>query len=96
MDENYFITLSNYIERGHRAKEVWSEMYNLRHRDSMASWCEDSKIDELRRNAANAMEAYYDALDKLCDGEQDRLFDKLSNSDKVIIWENLFKKGRHP
>lgn len=96
MDENYFITLRDYIDMGHRTKEVWCALYDLRHKDSNASWCKDSKIDDLRRAAANALEAYYDALDNFGDNETSRLYDKLDNSDKVIILDNLFKKGRRP
>lgn len=97
MDENYFMTLRDYVDLGHRVKELWDEVYELRHRDTLISWCKDDpKVDELRRNAANALEAYYDALDKIGNKEKDRLYDKLDNSDKVIILDNLFKKGRRP
>lgn len=97
MSENYFSTLSKLTDINHRYEEVNDELTNLRYGDKFARWCKDDpELDRLRQEAENAMAAYATKLCRIGHAEVDRLYDKLDNSDKVIIWDNLFKKRRHP
>ncbi|MBR5862170.1 MAG: hypothetical protein IKZ08_02460 [Bacteroidales bacterium] len=96
MDANYFTTLREYREVGARVDELSRAHYNLQY-DRHNSVCKNNpELDKLRRAAANATEAYRDALAKHLDAETDRLYDKLDNSDQVIILDNLFKKREQP
>lgn len=91
MDENYFITLSNFADLKKAESQCRDVYYKLQH-DGYYSWCEDgSRMDDLRKAAMRALEDYADALNSEYSKTKDRLFDKLEDSDKVLNLKNLFK-----
>lgn len=96
-DENYFSTLSDYTKSVTREHELYIMKENLEIFDSHVRYTKDPNLDRLRRNAKYAIEELHDALVTYNHEEARRLFNKLneSDSDKVINWDNLFKKLGH-
>ena len=98
MDENYFSTLSDYSRAVTRKEQLYDMKQKLDIWDKGNRWNEDPEMDRLRRNAKNAIEELYDALESYLVKENRRLCGKLdeSDSDQVINWKNLLKKLGHP
>ena len=98
MDENYFTTLKDFSNAVARAEQLYTMKQKLDIWDKSNKWSKDPNMDRLRRNAKNAIEELYDALESYVHTEERRLYDKLdeSDSDQVINWKNLLKKLGHP
>jgi hypothetical protein len=92
MYENYFMTLSDYGALEHEKRMTRKIVGDLSY-GGYCSWCtDDPELDNLRKAALRAMEDYHDALKNRVDKLDQRLYDKLDDSDKVINLKNLFKK----
>lgn len=92
MDENYFSTFRDLNEASATIHQLRDLQYELDHSRFADYIKDDPTLDHLRQTAKSAIEAYANALEKYRSSEVDRLYDKLSDSDKVINLKNLFKK----
>ena len=92
MDENYFSTFRDLEEASATIHQLRDLQYELDHSRFADYIKDDPTLDHLRQTAKSAVEAYANALEKYRSKEVDRLYDKLSDSDKVINLKNLFKK----
>lgn len=96
MEENYFSTFRYLGDISVAIDDLRDLQYDLDQARFDEYVKENPNLDHLRQHAKSAVEAYANALQRYRSEEVDRLYDKLSDSDKVINLRNLFKKKGHP